>query len=102
MVLVNIERLRPYLPTVALSVAIFYFAFHMLSGEQGVLNWMAYAREIKTLKTQIAEVETERAALEIRARALNPRGLDLDLVDERARAVLGYADPREFVVQVEL
>jgi cell division protein FtsB len=97
----NIERLRPYLPTAALSVAIFYFAFHMLTGEQGVLNWMAYAREIKALKTQIAEASTERHTLEIRARALNPRGLDMDLVDERARAVLGYADPREFVVQVK-
>ena len=93
--------MRPYLPTAVLSVAIFYFAFHMLSGEQGVLNWMAYAREIKALNGQIAEAQTERRSLEVRARALSPRGLDMDLVDERARAVLGYADPQEYVVQLK-
>ncbi len=83
-----------------LSVAIFYFAFHMLTGEQGVLNWLSYNSEIKSLERNLEFVSQERDRLQSRADALSPRQLDMDLVDERARVLLGYVHPDEVVIQL--
>lgn len=81
-------------------MAIFYFAFHMLTGDQGVLNWMGYKSEIQTLESDIAYITAERARLQATADALSPQNLDMDKIDERARALLGYVHPDDIVIQL--
>ena len=41
-----------------------------------------------------------RRDLEVRVRYLRTDSLSRDLLEERARAVLGFADPRDYVIRV--
>src|SRR4051794_37700981 len=66
-----LSRLQTYIPTAALAILIFYFAFHALTGDRGLL--LSRQREA-TLTEKVAElkrVRAERADLEARARYLS-------------------------------
>jgi len=41
----------------------------------------------------------QRQELETRARLLKDESVSADLLDERARALLGFADPRDYVIR---
>jgi cell division protein FtsB len=88
------------LPTATLAFLLFYFTFHALTGDRGVL---AHAERERTLVQRSAELErltAERRDLEIRADLLRDDHLSADLLEERARALLGFADPRDYVIRV--
>lgn len=51
------------------------------------------------LIAELAALEAERAAWANRTARLSESYLDLDLLDERARSVLGYARPDEIILR---
>jgi len=92
-------RLTTYLPTAILAGLIFYFGFNALTGERGLL--MARQREA-TLAEDEAELKSlraERLELEQRAKLLSDSSLSRDLLEERAHVVLGFTDPRDYVIR---
>jgi len=94
-----LATIRPYLPTAALLGLILYFVFHGLTGE---LGWML-SRQRQMQQVQLHEklkrTRQERMDLEARARLLRDASLSKDLLEERARSVLGFADPKDYVVR---
>lgn len=96
-----LARLRPYLPTAALAFLIFYFAFHAFTGDQGLLS-SGQRNEALIAKTrELAALRAQRQDLEIRAKLLRDTSLSADLLEERSRSLLGFADPRDYVVRVK-
>jgi len=92
--------IRTYFPTAVLAFLIFYFGLHALTGERGVL---ASSERQTTLASRTAELErvrAERHDLEVRAQLLKDESLSADLLEERARSLLGFADPRDYVIRV--
>jgi cell division protein FtsB len=92
---------RTYGLTAFLAAGIFYFGFHMLTGERGLLS--ARQRQLTlAVKTQeLSELRRERQDLESRARLLSNASLSADLLEERARSLLGYVGPRDYVIRVQ-
>ncbi len=84
-----------------LAGLVFYFGYHGLNGEQGMLAWAAYNDRIGELEAELAIVRAERAQLENRASRLRDASLDLDLIDERARDMLNVARPDEYVIRLD-
>ena len=96
-----LARLRPYLPTAALAFLIFYFAFHAFTGDQGLLS-SSQRNETLTAKTrELAALRAQRQDLEVRAKLLRDGSLSADLLEERARSLLGFADPRDYVIRMK-
>ena len=96
-----LARLRSYLPTAALAFLIFYFGFHAFTGDRGILT-SSQRDETLTAKTrELAQVRAERQDLEMRARLLRDSSLSADLLEERARSLLGFADPRDYVIRMK-
>ena len=91
--------LRAYLPTAILAGLIFFFAFHALTGDRGLLLSGRRQMELAHKKAVLREVLAERAELELRARYLRDESLSADLLEERAHAVLGFTDPRDYVIR---
>ena len=79
-------------------LALFYLGFHAVSGERGLLALFKESRKFELLKTELAEISGKREALDKKVRALSSQSLDLDLLDERARLVLGLAGKSEIVI----
>ena len=93
-------RLQTYLPTAAMAFLIFYFGFHALTGDRGLL--LAHQRREMLVEKQaeLTQLRAERADLEARARYLRDESLSADLLEERAHVLLGFADPRDYVIRI--
>jgi len=96
-----LASLRPYLPTAALAFLIFYFAFHAFTGEQGLLTSGQRSDTLTAKTRELASVQAQRQDLEVRARLLRDKSLSADLLEERARSLLGFADPRDYVIRMK-
>jgi cell division protein FtsB len=66
------------------------FGYHALRGDYGVFSLVQVEAEEQALKAELAALRAERHQLEDLAVRLSESFLDLDLLDERARAVLGH------------
>ncbi|MEQ1705585.1 MAG: septum formation initiator family protein [Rickettsiales bacterium] len=77
---------------------LFYLAFHAVSGERGVFAMMRESSKLDAMKAELAEIKNKRESLEKKVQKLNPGSLDLDLLDEQSRHVLGRAGKGEVVI----
>jgi cell division protein FtsB len=96
-----LARLRPYLPTAALAFLISYFVFHAFTGDQGLLSSGERSEALTGKGRELAALRAERQDLEVRARLLRDASLSRDLLEERARSLLGFADPRDYVIRLK-
>jgi cell division protein FtsB len=79
-------------------MALAYFAYHAIEGNHGLLALRALNHDLAELETGAAAAKAERVAYENKVANLRRDNLDLDLLDERSRDVLGYAEPGEVVI----
>ena len=91
--------LRPYIPTAALAFLIFYFGFHALTGDRGLLLTQQRKALLAEKQQELIDLRVERASLEMRAKFLRDDHLSRDLLEERAHALLGFADPMDYVIR---
>lgn len=75
-----------------------YFAYHIGMGERSMFRLMSLERTIVKVSAEYDKTHAKREQLEARVIKLRPGSIDPDLLEERARAVLGYARPDEHVV----
>jgi cell division protein FtsB len=94
-------RFRPYLSTAALAFLIFYFGFHAFTGDRGLLTSTQREETLAAETHQLNVLRVQRQDLEVRARLLRDTSLSADLLEERARSLLGYSDPRDYVIRVQ-
>jgi cell division protein FtsB len=94
------ERIRSYVPTAILAFLIFYFGFQALTGERGLLSTTQRTDELEAKRAQLAGLDHQRQDLEVRARLLRDDSLSADLLEERTRSRLGFADPRDYVIRI--
>ena len=94
------ERLRPFIPSALLAVLIAYFGFHALTGERGLLTSQQREQTLAARTAELKQIRAERMDLEARARLLRDSSLSADLLEERARSLLGFADPDDYVIRM--
>ena len=95
------DAIKRFIPSFFIAMAIAYFGYHALTGEQGVLNWLVIENEIRETEIQLADARAERERMDEIAARLRSDSLDLDYLDERARDVLNVAHPRDFIVEID-
>lgn len=76
-----------------------YFLYAGLEGDYGKFRQMQILAQHKTLEKEMTLAQAERRDVENRVRRLSEDYLDLDLLDERARRVLGLMRADEIVIQ---
>ncbi|MGY6548386.1 MAG: FtsB family cell division protein [Roseinatronobacter sp.] len=81
------------------SVLAAYFTFAAVQGDFGLFHRVQIEAEINTLRAQRDTRQASLAQLENRTRRLSDDFLDLDLLDERARDVLGVVRPDEILIR---
>lgn len=96
-----LARLRQYVPTAALAFLIFYFGFHAFTGERGILSTHQRNETLAAKTRELAALRKEREDLEARAHLLRDSSLSADLLEERARSLLGFSDPKDYVIRLK-
>ena len=79
---------------------LFVFAHSGLSGEHGLGALRQAEVQEAELQRELERLRGDRHALANRVARLDERYLDLDLLDERVRAVLGHARGDELTVRL--
>ncbi len=74
----------------------------MVRGGRGILAYFKLNSQISTLHSELEMVRIERLTIEHKANLLKPDSLDLDLLEEQAKVILGYAKPKETLFIEEL
>ena len=94
-----LARLYTYIPTAILAGLIFYFGFNALTGDRGILTTRQREATLAEDESELKALRAERSDLELRARLLSQADLSRDLLEERAHVLLGFADPRDYVIR---
>ena len=75
-----------------------YFVFMAVQGNYGLFRRVHVTANIVALERDLAIVQAETARMENLTRRLSDDFLDLDLLDERVRAMLGYVHADDVVL----
>jgi len=92
------RRVRAAVVPAVCALVLGYFGYHAIEGDRGLVAWSNLVREVRSAQQSLATVREERRRLEHRVSLLDERHLDLDILEERARYVLGLADPDDVIV----
>jgi cell division protein FtsB len=80
---------------VALLAVVWFFSLQIFTGNYGHIALEKTQREYAAKEREIAALEARETALRERNAGLRAEALDLDLLDERARDVLGMIGREE-------
>ncbi len=62
------------------------------------MRWVQYEEDIDRKRAVLDVLLERRARLEMRAKDLRPIGLDIDILDARAREKLFVSHPNDYVI----
>ncbi len=103
--MVTRKRLRTFLTTLGLYVGVAlligYFGVNAYTGNLGLRAKQDLDQQIAQLSVELMTLKAERATWERRVSLLKSDRLDPDMLDERARALLDYADPNDLTLQLK-
>ena len=78
----------------------FYFSYHLLQGERSYFRMLSLQQNMVDLKHKNETLKTDHQALETRVSMLRSGSIDKDLLEERARIVLGFRNQGEKDIMV--
>jgi cell division protein FtsB len=84
---------------IAAIAMIAYLALAAFQGEHGLFNLFRIEAQEARLRSELTALQAERAAILNETRRLSVETLDLDLLDEQARKVLGLGRPDEIIIR---
>jgi cell division protein FtsB len=103
--MVSRPRIRSFFTALCLylitALLIGYFGVNAFTGSRGIRARQDLDQQIAELNRELAEVKAERVLWQRRVSLLRPDRLDPDMLDERARALLNFVDPRELTFLVK-
>jgi cell division protein FtsB len=75
-----------------------YFAANAFTGNHGLRAQQDLEQQLTAMKADLMQLKAERAVWERQVSLLRADRIDPDMLDERARALIGYADPRDLTL----
>ncbi|ULB09346.1 septum formation initiator family protein [Cereibacter azotoformans] len=76
-----------------------YFTFAAVQGDYGVFRQVQIKAEAEALRAERDQIAAELDEMRNKTRRLSDSYLDVDLLDEQARATLGYVRADEIVIR---
>ncbi len=92
---------RVFLRPLLFMLGFLYLGFHAMHGERGLYAWLRDTRMLENITQELATTRTQRESLELKVSHLRDDSLDLDLLDEQVRRMLGGVNEGEVVVLIK-
>ncbi|MGA9658120.1 MAG: septum formation initiator family protein [Asticcacaulis sp.] len=87
------------MPSAIIMVVLTYVSVQYLTGDKGFFSQESRSRDLVVKEQQLAQLKSERSDLEARAKYLRTDNLSKDLLEERARVLLGLSEPGSYVIR---
>jgi cell division protein FtsB len=78
-----------------------YFGVNAFTGAHGLRAQADLDQQLAVMQKELTHLKAERAVWERRLSLLRADRIDPDMLDERARALLGLVDPRDVTLIVQ-
>ncbi len=88
-----------YIASIFVVVLVAYFSYSAVQGPYGLLSLFKIEAREAQLQQQLDEITQQRLIAQNRAYRMSDEYLDLDLLDEQARKVLGLIRGDEIIIQ---
>ena len=72
-----------------------YFSYHLILGERSLIRYMTLEKSTAELEQESFKLTHDHEQLEKKVSMLRPGSINKDLLEERARIVLGFRRPGE-------
>jgi len=92
----NVFR-RNMLAVIGVCLSI-YFCYHLVAGQRGYFRLISLNGQVERVTQDYATLRKEREAIEKRVVMMRPGSIDRDLLEERARHILGYRHKDELIL----
>ena len=100
--MVSHRRRRAILTAIVLyafaALYIGYFGVNAFTGRHGLRAQQDLEQQLASMQHELAGLKAERGSWERRVSLLRSDRIDPDMLEERARALLGFADPRDLIL----
>jgi len=100
--MVSHRRRRAILTAIVLyafaALYIGYFGVNAFTGRHGLRAQQDLEQQLASMQHELAGLKAERGSWERRVSLLRAERIDPDMLEERARALLGFADPRDLIL----
>jgi cell division protein FtsB len=100
--MVTRPRLRSFFTGLGLyllaAALIGYFGLNAYTGDHGLRAREQMDKQIASLTAQLTQANAERDVWQRRIKLLKSDSVDPDMLDERARELLDYADPHDLIL----
>jgi cell division protein FtsB len=96
------RRVAQILGPVIAAAVVAYFAYYTVEGERGLIVLTRLQAEAGHAEASYAAIKAQREALEFKVTSLRPDSLDIDRLDERARALLNDSRSDELVINLPI
>lgn len=84
-------------PVIGMTVVV-YFAYHAVQGDRGLIALGKLRQDVGELQAQVLDTRADRMDFDQKVMALQSGNIDPDLLEERARLLLGYGYENEVLV----
>ena len=84
-------------PVIGMTVVV-YFAYHAVQGDRGLLALGKLRGEVEMLQARTLDMRDQRFTMQQKVQMLRTETIDPDMLEERARLLLGYGRGDELVV----
>ena len=80
------------------ALVVAYFVHGTVQGDRGLVALYSMGQEMTRAEAVLNDLRRARGGLERRVALLRSESLDLDLLEERARIVLDFVNPDDFII----
>jgi cell division protein FtsB len=92
------QRARHVVGPIIGAALVVYVAYNTVQGDRGLIAYWQLANQVEQARDIQEDLDWQRRRIENRVKLMNSNSLDADMLDERARFLLGYSRPDEYVV----
>jgi cell division protein FtsB len=92
---------KSFIGPLLVATYIVYLTYGAFAGAAGYSALKRLESEESVLRAEVQAIRDRREAMQKRADLLNPNSLDPEMMEERIRAVLGYAREGDIVIPRE-
>ena len=91
-------KINYFITIMVTSMLSLYFSYSALNGQYGLFNKFRYQAEEAVLLKKLDQIRIVNSQLENKVHRLSKDYLDLDLLDQQARKILGLAKSNEIII----
>ncbi len=77
-----------------------YFVYHAMQGKHGLRSRVGLKKNLVVLEKELAMLRKERKKYEHYIKLMQPKEIDPDILDEKARKLLNLAHPSDIIIML--